>query len=149
MSGCFLVDTDVLSTGAPSKVRPIPALIEWMDRNSEKLYLSVITIAEIEDGIAKAGREGATRKAERLREWLETLLHLYSRRILPFDLSAARIAGALSDRARSRGHTVAFADLAIAAIARHQDLTVLSRNLKHYAALGVIALDPFEELPPE
>ncbi|MGH8220602.1 MAG: PIN domain-containing protein [Steroidobacteraceae bacterium] len=148
MSGRFLIDTDVLSTGAPSKVRPIPALIEWMDRNSEKLYVSVVTIAEIEDGIAKASREGATRKSERLREWLETLLHLYSRRILPFDLSAARIAGALSDRARSRGHTAAFADLAIAAIAKHQELTILTCNLKHYAPLGVTAIDPTAKLPP-
>jgi predicted nucleic acid-binding protein len=61
-SARFLVDTDVLSAGAPSKAQPIPELIEWMDRNSENLYVSVVTIAEIEDGIAKSGREGARRK---------------------------------------------------------------------------------------
>lgn len=149
MSARFLIDTDVLSTGAPSKPQPTPALAAWMERNSAKLYVTVVTIAEIEDGIAKSRREGATRKSERLREWLDTLLHLYSPRILPFDLWAARIAGALSDRARSRGHTAAFADLAIAAIAKHHDLTILSRNLKHYAPLGAIALDPVAELPGE
>jgi hypothetical protein len=145
----FLVDTDVLPTGAPSKAQTIPELIEWMDRNSEKLYVSVVTIAEIEDGIAKSKREGATRKAAHLREWLETLVHLYSPRILPLDLAAARIAGALSDRARSRGHTAAFAELAIAAIARHHDLAILTCNLKHYAPLGVAAHDPVAKLPPE
>jgi predicted nucleic acid-binding protein len=149
VSARFLVDTDVLSTGAPSKPQTIPELIEWMDRNSEKLYVSVVTIAEIEDGIAKSKREGATRKAARLREWLETLVHLYSPRILPFDLAAARIAGALSDRARSRRHTAAFADLAIAAIARHHDFTILTCNLKHYAPLGVATHDPVAELPPD
>ena len=148
MSARFLVDTDVLSTRASSKAQPTPRLIEWMDRNSENLYVSVVTIAEIEDGIAKSRREGATRKAARLREWLEALVHLYSRRILPFDLAAARIAGSLSDRARGRGHTAAFADLAIAAIARHHDLTVLTCNLKHYVPLGVPAHDPSAELPP-
>ena len=149
MSARFLVDTDVLSTGAPSKTQPVPELLEWMDRNSERLYASVVTIAAIEDGIAKSRREGATRKAARLREWLETLVHLYSPRILPFDLAAARIAGSLSDRARGRGHTAAFADLAIAAIAKHHDLTILTCNLKHYAPLGVPAHDPVAQLPPE
>lgn len=149
MSAGFLVDTDILSAGAPSKAQSIPELIKWMDRNSERLYLSVVTIAEIEDGIAKSRREGATRKAARLREWLETMVHLYSRRILPFDLAAARIAGVLSDRARGGGHTAGFADLAIGAIARHHDLTILTRNLKHYAPLGVAAHDPVTELPYE
>jgi hypothetical protein len=111
----FLVDTDVLSAGAPSKARSVQQLIEWIDRNSERLNVSVVTIAEIEEGIAKSRREGATRKAARPREWLETLVHLYSPRSLPFDLAAARIAGALSDGARGRGHTAWFADLAIGA----------------------------------
>lgn len=149
MSTRFLVDTDVLSTGAPSKAQPIVPLIEWMDRNSNRLFVSIVTIAEIEDGIAKSAREGSSRKAARLREWLETLIHLYSARILPFDLAAARIAGALSDRARSQGHTAGFADLAIAAIARHHDLTILTGNLKHYVVLGVSAHDPAAELPAE
>ncbi|MDB5398994.1 MAG: PilT protein domain protein, partial [Rhodopila sp.] len=78
----YLVDTNVLSAGAPTKSRPLPDLADWMDRNSERLFLSVITVAEIEDGIAKSRREGAFRKANRLAEWLETLVHLYSARIL-------------------------------------------------------------------
>jgi toxin FitB len=145
----FLVDTDILSVGAPSKAQSIPGLIEWMDRNSERLYVSVVTIAEIEDGIAKSRREGATRKATRLREWLQTLVHLYTPRILPFDLAAARIAGALSDRARGVGHTAGFADLAIGAIAQQHHLTILTRNLKHYTPLGVAAHDPVTKLPAE
>lgn len=149
MSTRFLVDTDVLSVGAPSKARAVPELVEWMDRQSERLYVSVVTIAEIEDGIAKSKRAGATRKAARLREWLETLVHLYTPRILPFDLAAARVAGALSDEARGRGHTAGFADLMIGAIARCHSLTILTRNLRHYAPLGVAALDPVAELPPE
>src|SRR5437667_4850939 len=49
-------------------------------------------------------RSGARRKAAGLRGWLETLLHLYGRRVLPFDVMTARIAGRLSDLARSKGH---------------------------------------------
>ena len=66
--------------------------------------MSAVTIAEIEDGIAKARREGAARKARRaLAAWLETLLHLYGDRVLPFDVGVARIAGVLSDKARGQG----------------------------------------------
>jgi toxin FitB len=144
----YLVDTDVLSAGAPSKTRTVPELLEWMDRNSKRLYVSVITIAEIEDGIAKSKREGATRKSALLGEWLDALVHLYSARILPFDLPAARIAGALSDKGRRRGYTPGFADVAIGAIAQHHDLTVLTRNVEDYAALGVVAHDPVAALPP-
>lgn len=126
----------------------MPELAKWMDRNSEQLYTSVITIAEIEDGIAKLKREGATRKAALLREWLDTLTHLYSSRILPFDLPAARTAGALSDKARGRGHTPGFTDVAIGAIAQCHELTVLTRNVKHYTPLGIVVHDPVAQLPP-
>lgn len=143
----YLVDTDVISAGAPSKGVASAALVAWMDRNSNRLFLSTITIAEIEGGIAKTRREGARTKTARLTQWLETLLHLYSSRILPFDLPAARIAGALSDRARSRGQTPGFPDLAIAATAAAHRLTVLTRNLRHFAPLGISAHNPFEELP--
>jgi predicted nucleic acid-binding protein len=98
----YLVDTNVISAAAPS--RPVsPALIEWMD--SASLFLSAVTIAEIEDGIAKSRREGATRKSADLSAWLETVLHLYGDRVLAFDVATARIAGAISDRARGADQT--------------------------------------------
>jgi toxin FitB len=143
----FLVDTNILSAAAPSKAQVPASLLEWMDRYSARLYMSVVTVAEIEDGIAKLQREGASRKANDLTDWLETLIHLYSARILPFDLSAARVAGKLSDTARGRGHAPGFADLAIAATAQHHGLTILTRNLKHFTPLGVDAHDPFAGLP--
>ena len=73
----------------------MPDLVGWMERNSERLYLSVITVAGVEDGIAKAQQEGAHRKADRLKA-----LHLYGARVLPLDIAAARLLGALSDQAR-------------------------------------------------
>jgi predicted nucleic acid-binding protein len=118
-----------------------------MERNSDRLFLSTITIAEIEDGIAKARREGARQKSTRLAEWLEAILHLYGARILPFDVAAARFGGALSDRARSKGLSPGFPDLAIAATAATHDLTVLTGNLRHFKPLGVPAHNPFEVLP--
>jgi predicted nucleic acid-binding protein len=104
-------------------------------------------VAKIEDGIAKARREGATRKAADLDAWLETLLHLYGQRVLAFDTATARMAGIVSDRARGQGQAPGFADIIIVATALQHGLTILSRNLKHFALLGVRVLDPFAALP--
>jgi predicted nucleic acid-binding protein len=145
----YLVDTNVISAAAPTKAEPRPALMAWMDSHSSDLFLSAITVAEIADGIAKARREGAKRKASDLAAWLRTLLHLYGERVLPFDSPTAEIAGALSDLARGRGHSPGFADIAIAATARRHDLTILSHNERHFAPMDVAVIDPFQTLPPD
>jgi hypothetical protein len=143
----YLVDTNVISATAPS--RPVPTVLaDWMDLHSDSLFLSAVTLAEIEDGIAKLRREGAARKSADLAAWCETVLHLYGDRVLAFDASTARIAGAMADRARGRGHCPGLADIIIAATAKHHGLTILSGNLRHLEPLGVAALDPFSELPP-
>ena len=143
----YLVDTNVISTVSPNRPAP-PGLAEWLDAQSDSLFLSVVTIAEIEDGIAKLRREKAVRRSRDLAQWLEAVLHLYGDRILGFDAPTARIAGRLSDRARGQGHAPGFADILIAATARQHALTVLSRNSRHFEPLGVSVLDPFSELPP-
>lgn len=144
----YLVDTNVISAGAPARAAgDASPLIEWMDRHSDALFLSVITIAEIEDGIAKLRREGARRRAVGLSDWLDAVLHLYSDRILLLDIPTARLAGALSDRARGQGHAPGFADVVIAATAHLHGLTILTRNLRHFVPLDVPTHDPFARLP--
>jgi predicted nucleic acid-binding protein len=143
----YLIDTNVVSAAAPARPVP-PALVEWMDTHSAALFLSAVTVAEIEDGIAKSRREGATRKSADLAAWLETLLHLYGDRVLAFDAATARIAGAMSDRARGLGQAPGFADIIIAATAQRHGLTILSRNLRHFESFGVSVIDPFKRLPP-
>ena len=119
-----------------------------MDAHSGSLFLSAVTVAEIEDGIAKLRREGARRRSADLAAWLETVLHLYGDRVFAFDVAIARIAGAISDRARGLGQAPGFADIVIAATARHHGLTILSRNPRHLEPLGVTVIDPFSRLPP-
>jgi predicted nucleic acid-binding protein len=145
----YLVDTNVLSASAPTRLPPPTGLIDWMDRQSDLLYLSVITIAEVADGIAKARRQGASRKAADLESWLGTILHLYGARILPVDSAVALILGAVSDRAREAGHAPGLADLAIAATAIAHGCTVLTRHVRHFRPLGLAAHDPFAQLPPD
>lgn len=143
----YLVDTNVISAIAPTASVQRAELVAWMDSHSAELFLSAITIAEIADGIAKLKREDAKRRAADLSAWLQTVLHLYGDRVLPFDSATAEIAGVLSDLARGRGHAPGFADVAIAATARRHDLTILSRNARHFAPMDVTVIDPFRELP--
>ncbi|MDE2376333.1 type II toxin-antitoxin system VapC family toxin [Bradyrhizobium sp.] len=143
----YLVDTNVLSAASPN--RPAPsALVEWMDAHSASLFISVVTIAEVEDGIAKLQRERAARRSRDLAQWLEAVLHLYGDRVLVVDAPIARIAGRLSDRARGQGHAPGFADIIIAATAHQHGLTILSRNASHFAPLGIAVHDPDRALPP-
>ena len=143
----YLVDTNVVSTGAPIRSARQPDVIRWMDQHSDDLFLSAISVAEIVDGIAKLKRGGARRKAADLSAWLQTLLHLYGERILAFDASTAEVAGALSDLARGRGHAPGLADVIIAATAKRNDFVILSRNQRHFRPMGVPVIDPFEQLP--
>ncbi len=143
----FLVDTNVLSIRAPGRRERDATLTDWLDTHSDKLFLSTITVAEVVNGIAKLRRSGSLARADRLDHWLDVVLHLYGARVMPFDVPAARFAGLLMDRARATGQSPGFADLAIAATASVRDLTILTRNVRHFVPLGVPAINPFETLP--
>lgn len=143
MSG-WLLDTDILSAFAPGKPALRPETADWFHERSEELFLSAITAAEIEAGIAKLRRTGSERRVDELREWFDRILSLYADRVLPFDLLAARIAGALGDAATAAGRHPGFADVAIAAIAESRNLVILTLNLRHFDRLGIAAVNPLE-----
>ena len=143
----YLIDTNVLSVASPGgRERPV-YLVDWMESHSEELFVSAVTVAEISDGIAKVRRTGSPSRAADLGDWLETVLHLYGSRVLPFDVAAARLAGELTDKARAAGQSPGFADIAIAATAGTRNLTILTRNLRHFTPLGVAVMDPYDGLP--
>ena len=139
----WLLDADVLSAFAPGRHSIPPDAAAWFDDRTDELYLSAITAAEIEAGIAKLFRTGATRRAEALRMWLDRIVAVYADRVLSFDLAAARIAGALGDAAQATGRHPGFADVAIAAIAKAHELVVVTHNQRHFDPLGVEVFNPF------
>ncbi|KQY79081.1 twitching motility protein PilT [Ensifer sp. Root142] len=141
----FLVDMNVISALAPSKRKSSEQLVEWLDKASSQLFLSAISAAEVKSGITKAEREGATTKAQRLRDWWEIIEYLYAQKLLPFDLQCAHAAGQILDDARAQQS--GFEDIAVAATAQVHGLTVLTRNPRLFGPLGVRALDPLEALP--
>ena len=139
----WLLDTDVLSAFAPGRHSIPPDAAAWFDDRTDELYLSAITAAEIEAGIAKLFRTGATRRAETLRMWFDRIVAVYADRVLSFDLAAARVAGALGDAAQAMGRHPGFADVAIAAIAKAHELVVVTLNQRHFDPLGVEVFNPF------
>jgi predicted nucleic acid-binding protein len=145
----YLLDTNVISLMAPSKRRSGDAgrLAAWIIEHSGALWLSVVTAAEVESGIAKAVRTGATRKARNLAEWWGEIRHYYSDRILPLDLETAEETGRLLDLARAAGISPGFEDLAIAATGKRHGLAVLTQNDRDFRPLGIDVVNPLAALP--
>jgi len=141
----YLLDTNIISESAPGRPNRDTAVLRWLEARTDRLFLSVVTVAEIEAGIAFATHRDAHRKAGLLTEWLEAVIDLYGGRVLPMGIHVARTAGRLSGDARAAGLAPGFADIAIAATAVYHGLTVLTRNLRHFEPLGVAALDPFQD----
>lgn len=144
----YLLDTNIVSVLAPGRPPIAPAVATWLRAQSNALFLSVVSAAEIEAGIAKLRRRGASERADRLTSWLDRLLVGYADQLLPFDIAAARAAGALEDAAQATGHSPGFADVAIAATAHVRDLVVLTRNKRHFMPIRTECLDPLTDALP-
>jgi predicted nucleic acid-binding protein len=144
LSSGYLVDTSVVSALAPGKPPVQQDVASWLRSKTDDLFLPSIALAEIEQGICKLRRQRGAARADALTRWLDELVLFYGRRLLPFDAVAARMAGQMSDKAVAAGQHPGFADIAIAAIAAQHTLVILTRNVRHFAGLGVVHLDPFE-----
>ncbi len=115
-----------------------PGVVAWIGaQRQEDCFLSVVSIGEIERGIARR-RTADPPFAAQLAAWLDQLLRLHGQRLLPVDLATARLWGQLS---ADLGHDGA--DLLIAATALNHGLTVVTRNLRHFRPTGVATLDPW------
>jgi predicted nucleic acid-binding protein len=131
----YLPDTVVVSDLRRRGRHPQTASWAAAQRSSD-LFMSVVTIGEIERGIARQ-RAGAPEFAEALAAWLDRVLALYGERVLSFDLRSARRWGQLC---ATLGNTSA--DLQIAATALEHGLTLVTRNLRHFQPTGVRVIDP-------
>ena len=133
----FLLDTDVLS--ALRRRERHPGAVRWVEtQRTADLYISVVTVGEIERGITQQQPRDPSFAGE-LALWLDRVLAWYSDRILLVDAATARRWGQLS---ATHGHDGA--DLLIAATALEHGLTVVTRNARHFEPTGVPTLNPFE-----
>jgi toxin FitB len=133
----LLLDTVILSE--LRKARPSAKVVRWIKaQKSQTLFVSVVTIGEIERGIERV-RKADTAFALELDLWVEALLRLYDDHVLPVSADAARLWGRLSAKLGNDS-----ADLLIAATALTHGLTVVTRNVKHFAPTGVAVVNPFD-----
>jgi toxin FitB len=134
----FLLDTNVLSEIRKGD-RCNPHVAAWFASvAAEQLYLSVLVVGEIREGIERLRRREISRAAA-LERWLAELCRAYTDRLLSIDLAVAETWGRLYAR---RNFPVM--DSLLAATAVTHRMTLVTRNLKDVRGTGVAALNPFE-----
>lgn len=140
----ILLDTNVVSE--VMKTRPADAVVAWLNgQDSEKLYVSAITIGEIAYGL-RILPDGKRRSG--LRQRFDRFVTLaFDQRVLSYDEAAARIYGELMGDRRELGLPVSVPDGQIAAIARRDHLSVGTRNVLDFENCGVEVINPFEFAP--
>jgi predicted nucleic acid-binding protein len=136
----YLVDTDVISESrkldkANTGVR---AFFQSSSTDDTPLYISVVTIGELRQGVERIRYRGDESQAAQLERWLTRVTNDFAGAILPFDEEAAQIWGRLRVP-----HPENPLDKQIAAIALLYDLTVVTRNSAHYRPTRVKVLNPF------
>lgn len=131
---------------APSRNQASPGFLDWLDKMDAagRLFLCVVTIHEIEKGIAQLEHKGASGKAEKLRAWLAGLVATYGDKILAVDTMAAAWGGQLEAKAMSAGQNPGMVDATIAGIAKDHDLVIVTRNIKHFQVFAVEVKSPEE-----
>lgn len=132
----YLLDTNILS--ALRRPDRAPQLTQWLrSKPEDALFLSVITLGEIERGINQQQKKNPEFATD-LRGWIDRTTLLFSDRLLDFGAEDARIWGRLSARLGHSG-----ADLLIAATALAHGATIITRNVKDFEPTGVDIENPF------
>ena len=139
----FLLDTVTLSElRRPELNRPVQA---WLERNgSADLYLSVMTIGELQKGIARLA--SGPRRAD-LDTWFAQVRARYADFVLEIDTEIAMLWGRLLSPFRPSGRQEPTVDALIAATALVHNLTIVTRNVRDFEEFGVATVNPWEGEP--
>jgi toxin FitB len=135
----YLLDTNILSE--TRKRQPATGVTRWIAATPpERLHVSALTLGEIEQGISRIRGRGDNAQAAGLERWLRELESGFADRILPVTLPVAAAWG----RQQHAEPLPVIAGL-IAATARVNSLTVVTRNAHDFERAGVQVLNPFAD----
>ena len=133
----YLLDTMVLSE--LRKKERNPGVTQWLSGKSDKeLFISVVSIGEISKRIAQQDRQNKA-FATLLHRWLEKLVLLYGQRILSVDIPIAKRWGELRAQVHNAG-----VDILLAATAIEHNLTIVTRNERHFSQTRVNIINPWQ-----
>jgi predicted nucleic acid-binding protein len=136
----WLLDTCVIT----ELVRPRPkaSVVRWVqERDEDALFLSVITIGELEKGIAKL--PDSTKRVT-LEQWVRReLADRFRDRLLVIDSGVAARWGAMAGASEARGLPLPVIDSLIAATSLQHDLTVVTRNTDDFERCGARCFNPW------
>jgi len=137
----YLLDTNVPSEF--SRERPEARVVQWLKKQPmATLFISAVTIGEIRRGLIVLPQG---RRRTELEAWFHAeLLTWFRNRILPVTHVVADRWGVLDGQCQLRGTPLNTADGMIAATAFEHGLTVVTRNVKDFADLGVSIFNPWE-----
>jgi hypothetical protein len=138
----FLLDTAVVSELV--RKSPSATVLKWVDGQDEaSLYLSVLTIGELEKGVA---RLSASARRNRLLSWVRRdLVERFGGRLLPIDTRTATRWGSITGESEKRGRPLPVIDCLIAATALVHGLTVVTRNVGDFERCGATCFNPWDE----
>jgi hypothetical protein len=126
----WLLDTCALSEYA--KKAPAPQVIAWLDEQDEaSLFISVITLGEIEKGILKL-RASDPIRSQKLTAWLGKVEQRFAGRILPLDAAALHVWAQLAAHSELAGQAMPVMDGLLMAAAQCHGLTVVTRNVQDF-----------------
>ncbi len=134
----WLLDTCVVSE--MTRKVPDPQVVQWLKDNAELATLSAVTLGEIQYGIE---RMPVGRNRNTLQLWFDGLCAQFGARTVPTDDVAWKTYGRLKASVEAIGRPQEDLDLLIAACASVRNLTVVTRNTKHFEDSGVKTLNPW------
>jgi predicted nucleic acid-binding protein len=142
MTMAYLLDTCTISEMV--SVKPNSKVLKWFESQSEKtLYLSIITIGEIEKGIYQLAQ---SKKRLRLETWLfDELVPGFQNRLLGIDRKLMTTWAKMIAELKTKGMNRQSFDSVIEATALHHQLILVTRNVKNFQHSQVTILNPWED----
>jgi predicted nucleic acid-binding protein len=136
----IILDTNIVS--ALMQQEPEPRVIAWLDGlPPESIWTTAITVFEVQFGLALLG---PIRRRRQLEEAFALALEEdLGDRILPFDQSAARSAGAMAAKRQRAGRSMEIRDTLIAGIVVARKASLATRNRRHFEGLDLPLIDPW------
>lgn len=137
----YLIDTNIISEiRKRDHAHPgVTRLFNDFQNMGSTVYLSSITIGELQRGISLCRQRGDTQQAKLLEQWLDSVVSGFDGHILSFCTNCARVWGHLCAPDNTN-----VLDKQLAATALVYDLTLVTRNVRHVANTGVKFLNPFD-----